>query len=103
MGFYLRTKLEGLAKYGIVGNISGIGLLQALFLVKDNAGNTPLDPRLKVGGFIRDYCYRNGLIMRNNGDILVMAPALIIMKEQIDEAIFVLENAIKEALIHFKI
>ena len=34
----------------------------------------------KLGTFIRDWCYSNGMILRNNGDILVFAPALIITR-----------------------
>ena len=102
-GEYLWKKLRGLGRHKIVGHVSGIGLLQALFLVADNSKHTPLDPNLKVGNFIRDYCYRNGMIMRNNGDILVMAPALIITEEQIDEALGILDKALAAAMKHFKL
>jgi putrescine aminotransferase len=103
MGRYLKEGLEKLQKHKIVGRVSGIGLLQALFLVADNRTNTLFDSSLGVGSFIRDFCYKNGMIMRNNGDILVMAPALIITREQIDEALHILEMAIIEAIKHFKI
>lgn len=90
MGGYLRGKLEGLAStHKAAGRVSGIGLLQALFLTAD--------PKLKLGTFVRDYCYRNGMIMRNNGDILVFAPALIITREQVDDIIRILEAALREA------
>jgi adenosylmethionine-8-amino-7-oxononanoate aminotransferase len=102
-GSYLKSKLHLLRKHRIVGHISGMGLLQALFLVADNGLNTPLDPKLGVGNFIRDYCYKNGMIMRNNGDILVMAPALIITEELIDEATDILNHALTEAVRHFKL
>ncbi len=102
-GEYLWKKLEELGRHKIVGHVSGIALLQALFLVADNSTHTPLDPKLKVGNFIRDYCYRNGMIMRNNGDILVMAPALIITEEQIDEALGILDKALVAAAKHFQL
>ncbi|MBA7567818.1 hypothetical protein ES708_09536 [subsurface metagenome] len=41
--------------------------------------------------------------MRNNGDILVMAPALIITEEQIDEAMGILDKALAAAVKHFKL
>jgi len=63
----------------------------------------PLDARLNVGSFIRDYCYQNGIILRNNGDILVFAPALIIEREQIDGVISVLEKALDTAGRHFNL
>ena len=90
MGGYLRGKLEGIASaHKVAGRVSGIGLLQALFL--------EADPKLKLGTFVRDYCYRNGMIMRNNGDILVFAPALIITRQQIDDIIRILDAALGEA------
>jgi adenosylmethionine-8-amino-7-oxononanoate aminotransferase len=41
------------------------------------------------------------MILRNNGDILVMAPALIITQQQIDEAIEVLDRGLGAAIQHF--
>ena len=90
MGEYLRGKLEGLkAAHTVAGRVSGIGLLQALFL--------EADPKLKLGTFMRDYCYRNGMIMRNNGDILVFAPALIITRQQVDDIMRILDAGLCEA------
>jgi adenosylmethionine-8-amino-7-oxononanoate aminotransferase len=90
MGEYLRGKLQSLrGAHRIVGHVSGIGLLQAQFLA--------VDPKLAVGSFIRDYCYANGMIMRNNGNILVFAPALIITRAQIDDIMRILDAALGEA------
>jgi adenosylmethionine-8-amino-7-oxononanoate aminotransferase len=103
MGRYLLQRLEDLRKkFKIIGLISGMGLLQALFLAADNRSEKPLDGRLNVGGFIRDFCWQNGIILRNNGDILVFAPALIIGREEIDQIITVLEKALDAAVKHFK-
>jgi adenosylmethionine-8-amino-7-oxononanoate aminotransferase len=89
MGEYLREKLEGLGSHRAAGSVSGMGLLRALFL--------KADPKRNLGGFVREYCWKNGMILRNNGDILVMAPALIITREQIDEAISILSAALSAA------
>jgi adenosylmethionine-8-amino-7-oxononanoate aminotransferase len=101
MGAYLRERLEALRRHKLVGALGGIGLLQAVFLVADNTTNAPLPADLKVGSFIRDFCYDSGMILRNNGDILVMAPALIITQQQIDEAIEVLDRGLGAAIQHF--
>jgi adenosylmethionine-8-amino-7-oxononanoate aminotransferase len=96
LGEHLRGKLEGLAKgHRIVGAVSGIGLLRALFL--------NVDPSLRVGGFIRDYCWKNGMILRNNGDILVFAPALIITEGEIEQIIGVLDRALSAAEKQFRL
>jgi adenosylmethionine-8-amino-7-oxononanoate aminotransferase len=87
LGAYLRGKLEGLAKgHRIVGLVSGIGLLQALFL--------NVDPGLHIGSFIRDFSWKNGMILRNNGDILVFAPALIMTEGEIDQVVGILDKAL---------
>lgn len=90
LGTYLRGRLEGLAEsHPAVGRVSGIGLLQALFLNADPSKNT--------GGFIRDFCWNNGMILRNNGDILVFAPALIITEGEIDQIVEILDRALTAA------
>jgi putrescine---pyruvate transaminase len=102
-GEYLLKKLEFLSKHKIVGRFGGIGLLRAIYLTGDREKGVDLDPNLKVGSFIRDFCYQNGLILRNNGDILVMAPALIITEEQIDDCIEILDKALAAAQEHFNL
>jgi putrescine aminotransferase len=90
LGKVLRGKLEGLReRHRSVGQVSGIGLLQALFL--------EADPARKIGSFIRDFCWKNGMILRNNGDILVFAPALIITESEIDQIIGTLDRALAAA------
>jgi len=95
-GRYLKRKLSGLQKkYSIVGESRGIGMLWALEL--------KVDPKLDVGGWIRDYCWEHGMILRNNGDILVYAPALIMTPPEIDIMLDKTEDAVKAAIRHFKL
>ena len=61
----------------------------------------PLDPKLAVGSWIRDWCWENGMILRNNGDILVIAPSLILSKNEADEMLGKVNQAISEAVKHF--
>jgi len=98
MGDYLGERLNGLYRYPIVGDIRGLGLLRAVELVADREAKTPLDPALKVGNFVRDYCYRQGMILRNNGDILVLAPPLVVTRAIIDAIVAHLEAGIQAAL-----
>jgi putrescine aminotransferase len=98
MGDYLGERLAGLYRHPIVGDVRGMGLLRAVELVADRETRRPLDPGLNVGGFVRDYCYRNGMIVRNNGDILVLAPPLTITVEQIDEIVGTIEAGIVAAM-----
>ena len=101
MGEYLGERLEGLYRHPIVGDVRGLGLLRAVELVADRDSREPLGAELKVGNFVRDYCYRNGMILRNNGDILVLAPPLVVTEEIIDEIITNIEGGIIAAIEHF--
>jgi len=101
MGAYLGDRLEALRRHPIVGDIRGMGLLRAVELVADQESREPLGDKLKVGNFIRDYCYRNGMILRNNGDILVLAPPLVVTREIIDEIVTNIEGGIVAAIEHF--
>jgi len=103
MGAYIRQKLEKMRKYPIVGQTSGIGLLLAVKLVADRAKNTSLDPKLGVGSWIREFCYQHGMILRNNGEILVIAPSLIISKKEADFMLGLIEASIKAAIKKFRL
>jgi len=103
MGAYIRRKLEEMRKYPLVGRISGIGLLLAVRLVADQAKNTPFNPKLGVGSWIREWCYQHGMILRNNGEILVIAPSLIISKKEADFMLGLMESALKAATKKFKL
>ncbi|MFA5645496.1 MAG: aspartate aminotransferase family protein [Candidatus Ratteibacteria bacterium] len=96
MGDYIQRRLEGLyEKYPIVGNFRGMGTLWAMELMKDRKNKTSFDPALKVGNRIRDFCWDRGMILRNNADILVIAPSIIITKEEADEILTLVEEGIK--------
>lgn len=97
-GQYLKTELDRLYKYPIVDDVRGIGLLWAVELADvDSTGHSMAD----VGCWIRDWCYRHGMILRNNGHILVIAPALIISREEINTMIGLIDAAIAAATEHF--
>jgi adenosylmethionine-8-amino-7-oxononanoate aminotransferase len=95
MGAYVKSRLEKMRKKSpIIGDIRGIGLLWAVELLADRKTRKPLDPKLKIGNAIREYCWNHGMILRNNGDILVIAPALTITKKETDFMLDLIENAI---------
>jgi len=96
IGAHIKKRLgEMYKKYPIVGNYRGMGTLWAMELLKDRKTRTPFDPKLKVGNRIRDFCWERGMILRNNADILVIAPSIIITREQADEILGLIEEGIK--------
>ncbi len=102
LGESLKPRLEKLYRYPFVGLVRGIGLLWSVELMADRATRKPLDRKLAVGSWIRDWCYQRGMILRNNGDILVMAPALIIDEKEIDFMLDMIDQAIAAAGKHFQ-
>ena len=102
-GKYLQAELEKLHKYKIVGEVRGIGMVWAVELVADRESNTPLDPSLGVGPFVRDWCWENGMILRNNADILIIAPALIMSREEIDVMLGKIDQVIQLVMEKFNL
>ncbi len=95
IGDYIKSKLENLyEKYPIVGNFRGMGTLWAVELLKDRDNKIPFEPKLQVGNRIRDFCWEKGMILRNNADILVIAPSIIITKDEVDEMLGMVEEGI---------
>jgi putrescine---pyruvate transaminase len=76
-------------------------MLWAVELVADRESGKKLDPKLGVGSFVRDWCWNNGMILRNNGDILVYAPALTMSKEVAEEMLTKTEGALTAAMKHY--
>jgi len=95
------VRLQDLRQYRIVGDIRGIGMLLAVELVANKETRAFIDPSLGVGTWIRNRCYESGIILRNNGDILVLAPPLILTREQADEIIAAMHKVIVEAIDRF--
>jgi len=56
-------------------------------LVKNKATLQRFDENLGVGMVCRGHCFGNGLIMRAVGDRMIIAPPLIMSREQIDEMV----------------
>lgn len=86
-GPYLQQRWAELADHPLVGEARGVGMLGALELVKSREPRTWFEPRGKVGERCRDNAIRNGLVMRATRDTMIIAPPLVITRDQIDELV----------------
>ena len=86
-GHYLQARWRELGEHPLVGEARGIGFIGALELVKDKATRTRFDPLGEVGTVCRDFCFKNGLVMRAVWDTMIMSPPLIMSRAEIDEFI----------------
>ncbi|MBV9911226.1 MAG: aspartate aminotransferase family protein [Sinobacteraceae bacterium] len=108
-GHYLQECLqERFGGHPHVGEIRGRGLLQAIELVRDRAGKTPFDPTLRLHARIRRAAFELGLMVYpgggtidgKSGDHVLLAPAYIVERSQIDEIVerlgLALQNVLQE-------
>ncbi|MDN7140598.1 aspartate aminotransferase family protein [Pseudomonas sp. JQ170] len=83
---YLQKRLRELNDHPLVGEVRGLGMLGAIELVKDKATRTRYEGQ-GAGMICRQHCFDNGLIMRAVGDTMIIAPPLVISREEIDELV----------------
>ena len=84
---YFQARLRELTDHPLVGEVRGIGMLGAIELVADKATRARFDPPGEVGNRCRDLCLENGLVMRAVHDSMILSPALVITREQVDEIV----------------
>ncbi|UCE54390.1 MAG: aminotransferase class III-fold pyridoxal phosphate-dependent enzyme, partial [Desulfobacterales bacterium] len=100
---HLKQRLYALAdKHICVGDVRGIGHFWALEIVKNRKTKEPFDTKAEkfagkalMPAQIGAEAMKNGLYVASWYDTMVIAPPLIITEEQIDEAISILDNALK--------
>ncbi|MGE9809989.1 acetyl ornithine aminotransferase family protein [Ferroplasma acidiphilum] len=97
VGDYLNKRLHELQdKYDAIGDVRGLGLMQAIDFVKNR--KTKAHFRGLRDKTIEN-AYKNGLILLGAGESAIrFIPPLIVNEKQIDEAIDILDNSIKKAL-----
>ncbi len=97
VGKYFRGKLEELqAKHSLIGDVRGMGLMQALELVKDRKTK---EPAPEAATQMMERARQNGLLIGKGGlygNTIRMAPMLNTTKPDVDEAIKLLDKSFTE-------
>jgi len=94
MGIYLLEKLRTLEFHPTVGEVRGIGLWTAIDFTTDKKTKAPFQTDRLI--HLVDRARNKGLMIRFMGPALEFAPPLIIRKEEIDEAIKIIDQCITE-------
>ncbi len=102
MGDVLMDELRALMdRYPFIGDVRGKGLLTAFEFVSDRNTMEPLDPALQAHSKLVELAYERGLILYSrrtrggtSGDHFLVAPPLIITKDQITEMMVILRDAL---------
>lgn len=97
VGAYLQEKLKEFVEYSHVGEVRGMGLMGAVELVADKSSREMLLPSSSYVQALIGAARGNGAIVRVQGNRLILSPPLVITREQVDEAIFILHIAFRHA------
>ena len=94
VGDYLRERLESLKdKFPVIGDVRGMGLMQAIECVKDRATKEP-DPQSVVRVF--EETRRRGVLIGKGGlygNVIRLGPPLVATTSDVDELIAALDGA----------
>ncbi len=90
MGQRLLTGLQTLMEFSCVGDVRGLGLMCAVEFVTDRETKAPAG----IGDKVRSACLTDGLLTRTKGDILMLAPPLIISETEVDKIVEIVRKGI---------
>ncbi len=97
VGGYFRARLEELqAKYPLIGDVRGMGMMQALELVRDRQTKAPAPAETTQ---LMERARANGLLIGKgglHGNVIRMAPPMNIGKADVDEGIRLLDKSLHE-------
>jgi 4-aminobutyrate aminotransferase len=95
VGQRLRAGLEKLwAKYPLIGEVRGMGLMQGVELVKDRQSKEPAPQEV---AFLFEETRKRGLLIGKGGlyaNVLRIAPPLMAQEQHVDEALEILDHAL---------
>ncbi len=100
---YFQERLQTLQDHRIVGEVRGLGMLGAVELVRDKHSRERLAPDAAGAVYCRNQANRGGLMVRQTGDAMIMAPPLICNRKEIDTLVDMLARALDETAAHFGI
>ncbi|HLW81135.1 MAG TPA: aspartate aminotransferase family protein [Candidatus Acidoferrales bacterium] len=97
VGGYFRKRLEELKeKHKLIGDVRGMGMMQALELVKDRKTK---EPAPEAASQLLERARDNGLLIGKGGlynNVIRMAPPMNIAKADVDEGIRLLDKSLSE-------
>jgi adenosylmethionine-8-amino-7-oxononanoate aminotransferase len=98
LGEYIKERLEGFKKLGVIREVRGRGVFLGVELVEDPVTNRPFPPERKLGLALKRTALDNGLILRVDPDWFAVCPALIAQPADIDQMCELIETSLCQAL-----
>ncbi len=99
---HLEQRWSELADHPLVGEARTLGLLGAIELVADKETRSRFQPSGRAGELCRDLAVKNGVVMRHVNESMIIAPPLIITREQIDELVDKARHTLDDALVQLR-
>ena len=91
--YFLEKLIEIKAKHASIGDVRGRGLMLGIEFVKDRKTKEPFAPNDPYLQSIGPHCRKRGVLVRTQGHRIIISPPLTFTKENVDEAIDVLDSA----------
>ena len=91
--YFLEKLIEIKAKHASIGDVRGRGLMLGIEFVKNRKTKEPFAPNDPYLQFIGPHCRKRGVLVRTQGHRIIISPPLTFTKENVDEAIDVLDSA----------
>jgi len=98
---HFQSQLQTLQSHPIVGQVRGRGMFAAVELVRDKHSRERLAPDSHAAVYCRDRANSNGLMVRQTGDAMIMAPPLVSQRAEIDTLVEKLLQALDETAAHY--
>lgn len=98
MGERLRDRLRAMSDRLQLGTVRGLGLLCALDLGASGGGATPASGTETPGGRVEALLRERRMLIRRYADTMILAPALTVTPQEVDEIADRLEAAIRDVL-----
>ena len=98
---HFQARLREFEDHPVVGQVRGRGMFAAVELVRDKSSREKLAPESAGAVFCRNTANELGLMVRQTGDAMIMAPPLISSTEEIDALADMLGQALDVTAKHF--
>jgi putrescine aminotransferase len=98
---HFQARLRELTDHRIVGEVRGRGMFAAVELVRDKGSRERLAPESAGAVFCRNTANAGGLMVRQTGDAMIMAPPLVCSREEIDSLVDMLGEALDKTADHY--
>jgi putrescine aminotransferase len=98
---HFQARLRELEDHRIVGQVRGRGMFAAVELVRDKGSRERLAPESEGAVFCRNTANAGGLMVRQTGDAMIMAPPLVCNTQEIDSLVDMLGEALDKTAAHY--